>query len=193
MEIIQAVREQEKLIFDDVSNINNILFIRNVIKKNIDDDTIVLATLHSLRRIFIHLLDTAVYSSCKLNKNTSVFTWLNKQYKLFKNSLYELIFQNRKHIVAPSLRTLIEFVKRDYLVYSSDNVFFGYETFSTILQKLLACPNLDIDIVLMMRQEIFHLADCSYYAMRAVYEVLLTQKNALATNSHDVVVLQNAL
>ena len=37
---------------------------------------------------------------------------------------------------------------------------------------MLSCESLDIDILLMLRQEVFSFPDCAYFAFRAVIDLL---------------------
>lgn len=53
---------------------------------------------------------------------------------------------------------------------------FGVEAYSALLTAVLHVPDLDVDVVLMMRQEVFNMHDCAYHAMLIVRRILLSVK-----------------
>lgn len=108
MDIVQLVRDHEKQVLADPSALNRILSIRKLAKQHSEDATIQLASQHSLRRVFIHLLDSGAFARLYSQDDKSAHSWLMKQYALVKSYLLDWIRSNNEQLVASSMRTLLE-------------------------------------------------------------------------------------
>lgn len=108
MDAIQLIRDHEKHVLADSAELNRIHAIRKLAKQHADDEAVQLASLHSLRRVFTHLLDSGVFARLFSQEDRTAHSWLVKQYALFKSQLLEWIQTNQDKLVAPSIRTLIE-------------------------------------------------------------------------------------
>lgn len=124
MEGVQKVRELEQLIIADAKNANFLL----VVKKQLDNEEISkeerTAALHSLRRIFIHFLESGrleasfvsahsnqlafVADGDKSKKLQDYKKWLIKQFNSYQDTLRKLISSNDTSLQAPAIRTLLE-------------------------------------------------------------------------------------
>ena len=164
MDIVQTIREHEKSVLSSVENINEILSIAKLIKTHPSSTAIQLAGLHSCRRLFLHLLENHTFLRSHESEETrTIYLWLRKQYEAFKSTLFKWIVENKENLIAPSIRTLLEFCKKDYLQFSSTNITFGCETFSRLIEALVRSADLDIDVVLMLREEVLNDLICEIH------------------------------
>ena len=124
MEGVQKVRELEQLVVADAKNANYLL----VIKKQLQDEDISkeerTAALHSLRRIFIHFLESgrleskfisahsnqlaATRESSQSGKLQEYQKWLIQQFNSYQATLLKLISSNETYLQAPAIRTMLE-------------------------------------------------------------------------------------
>jgi hypothetical protein len=78
-----------------------------------------------------------------------------------------------------AIRTLVEFVKREYL-FRDDTVMkggrksFGLSSYRLLLKALLYADQIDVEVLLMLRSDVFAKVDCAFYALH-ILRVLLAQ------------------
>lgn len=82
-------------------------------------------------------------------------------------------------------------MKRDHLSGKAGAIYFGYPTYLNTLRAVLSCENLDVDILLMLRQETFSFPDCLYFAFRTVTDFLKEIRASDGTPKEHL--LQNTL
>ena len=124
MEGVQKVRELEQLVVADAKNANYLL----VIKKQLQDEDISkeerTAALHSLRRIFIHFLESGRLESNFVSAHSNQLAvsgesgqsgklqeyqkWLIQQFNSYQATLLKLISSNETYLQAPAIRTILE-------------------------------------------------------------------------------------
>ena len=123
MEGIQRVRELEQLIVADAKNANSLLEIMEQLENEEISHDERTAALHSLRRIFLHFLESgrleASFASAHSNQLAFVADdkpkklneykkWLIKQFNSYQDTLRKLISSNDTSLQAPAIRTLLE-------------------------------------------------------------------------------------
>jgi hypothetical protein len=107
MDVIQLIREHEKKVLSDTTQLNSILDIKKLIKTHGDVTPVVLAGLHSMRRIFVYALDSHLFFSGSTHDKI-LQRWLVKQYSSFKYKLLNWVQQSNEEVIGPSIRTLFE-------------------------------------------------------------------------------------
>ena len=115
MEEVRKIRDLEKLVIDDVKNINSLIIIKKCLdNKSLSDDER-MAALHSLRRIFLatledgRLLGSSSGSNTTANKKLEDYTkWLEQQFTSYLSLLANLISTEEPKFQAPAIRTLLE-------------------------------------------------------------------------------------
>ena len=180
-EQVQHVRELEKLVISDTKNANSLIAIRKQLEDEDNVKDVRMAALHSLRRIFVHFLDTGRFSVTskddkdKGKKLDEFRKWLVQQLSAFQENLHEYIANNDSMFQAPAIRTLLEFVRRDHLLSRSpttSSATFGVRTYQAMLEALLSVDDIDFDVIIMLREEVFSKPDCAFYAMLIVRNLL---------------------
>lgn len=78
-----------------------------------------------------------------------------------------------------SIRTMVEFVKREYLfreetIANGGRKSFGLSSYRLLLKALLHADQIDVEVLLMLRSDVFAKADCAFYALH-ILRVLLSQ------------------
>ena len=109
MDVIQQIRDHEKQVLaDSAAELNRVLAIRRLAKQHGEDVAVQLACLHSLRRVFVHVLDARTFAQLFAQEDRTAHGWLRKQYDLLKSWLLHWVQTNHDQLVAPSIRTLLE-------------------------------------------------------------------------------------
>lgn len=198
MELVNLVRQHEADIIKDIKFSNSLLAIRKLTKENDENMQLKIAALHSMRRIFVHFLDNItdliVAKDSSDNKMSQFKAWYVKQYYAYVDELkvYASISASSKDellLQAPAVRTLLEFTKREHIIHSATPFpVFGRQTFEYLLYSLLQCEDIHLDILLVVRDEIFCYLDCVYYAFLILRQQLVKVKRelkALRDGSHN--------
>jgi len=223
MEKVHAVRELEKLVISDTKNANSLIALRKHLDSGDASKDVRMAALHSLRRVFVQFLDEGRFAvplpgkdtdKDKAKKLEEYRKWLMQQFHAFQDALRGYIAANDLTFQAPAIRTLLEFVKRDHLLRrptaaaaaADPPAAFGVQTYSTLLAALVSVDDIDFDVIIMLRDEVFSKPDCAFYALlvlrNLLHEASLRRKgrgtstssssssssSASATNSDDVLV-----
>jgi len=100
--------------------------------------------------------------------------WLQNQLIGYMDGLYAWVRSGNGEKQAPAIRTVMEFVKRESRLHSGkDRPNFGIKTYRRLLTHVLACPlTNDVELLVMIRDEIFEHPDCGYYALQVVKEAI---------------------
>ena len=90
--------------------------------------------------------------------------WIIKNLLLFQKSLNDILHGGDLKLQTVALRTLIEFVKREYLYKDIDTISekneieqkkeFGLRTYEHLIKALLKSEEIDVDLLLMIRSEV---------------------------------------
>ena len=182
MEKVLKVRELEKLVVTDPKNANSLIAIRKELESEDSPKDVRMAALHSLRRVFVHYLDSGLFGvTSKEDKNKGkkldeFKKWLVQQLNAYQIILRGYIAANDTTFQGPSIRTLLEFVRRDHLISpptvtkstansSSIPATFGVKNYQWMLSSLLSVDDIDFDVIVMLRDEVFSKPDCAFYAL----------------------------
>ena len=223
-EIIKTIQEFEKRIKADAKEANSILEIYKYLNKSQVRD-VRLSALNSLRRIFCEFLESgrlcidddktnedskkgnqrksksgdASHGAIKKGKAKEIKEWLKKQFSKFGDTLCGFISSGDSDMIAPSIRTMIEFTRREWLQArghhqeqdslrneSGANMMekratFGVRSFTALLRSLVFSEvDLDVELLLMLRSEIFDKADCRLYTWLILRKILLEIKHRVS-------------
>lgn len=200
-ENLNAVRLMEISVLADVKNCNSILKIKKFMKADGSDIKLKTAAFHSLRRIFTYFIDSERLSRPDGNESFSVYKdWIVKQLDDYKSILYSWLQLGDIGMQIPCVRTIIEFVARDHLISTNMKPVgrgsFGIKTYKYLIRSLLVTQQLDVDTLLMMKEEIFSKADCSYHALSVIntfLRELKAQQGEDGSLSLESTVIGNAL
>ena len=211
-ETIQAIQALEKRVKADAKEANSILEISKHLSGTQAKD-VRLSALNSLRRIFCDFLesgrlcieedkgegrkksgkdasDASASSDKNKNERTKEFKeWLRKHFSKFQDTLCGFISKGDADVIAPSLRTMVEFTRREWLLMRGQNqkqedgskltkkAHFGVKSYSALMQALVHSEaELDVELLLMLRSEIFDKADCRFYTWLIMRKMLLDLK-----------------
>ena len=219
-EIVAKIRELESKIAANPKQSNDILLLKQHLNSTVLD--VKLASLHALRRLFVTFLDSGrlTISQSQHGKSTDNKSsgkdghlrdyklWLQQQLQGFQQNLCEFVQAGDESVMAPAIRTLIELVKREWLIQrgGSDKdtrrARFGIRTYSALILALLRAKEIDVDVLLFLRSEVLGMSDCAYYAWIIIKRTLRDSKrearNAVASGdkelrSNATKLIQNAL
>ncbi len=211
-ETIQAIQALEKRVKADAKEANSILEINKYLSGTQAKD-VRLSALNSLRRIFCDFLESgrlcieedkaegrkrsgkgASNTSTSYDKNKNEKTkefkeWLRKHFSKFQDTLCGFISKGDANVIAPSLRTMVEFTRREWLLMRGQSqkqedgskltkkAHFGVKSYSALVQALVHSEaELDVELLLMLRSEIFDKADCRFYMWLILRKMLLDLK-----------------
>lgn len=145
-----------------------------------------IASVHALRRILLHYVESGWFhrqpsSSDKSSaKKADVYNkWFQGQYASIKDGLIQLLSEDEAyHAVA--VRTYTELMKVDVFVEEgpSSSPRLLMESFKALIFALVISKNeIDVDLLLMIKDEIISLHDCDYYAMLVLKEMIVEVKD----------------
>eukprot|EP01041_Mallomonas_annulata_P002903 gene2903-5694_t len=193
METIQIIRDLEASVISDIKNSNAIISIKKYMKVE-QADNVTMAAFHSLRRIFSNIMENGFLKPSTKNKESDqgkARRWMLKQLNDYKEILYEWTNCGNIDRQVPAVRTILEFVTRDYLLMENNNTSvpgkpsFGADTYTALFQNLLQAKEIGIDLLLMIREEVLSKADCVYYAMLVLSSSLRAAKANASSISDD--------
>mmetsp|Transcript_8922 Transcript_8922/g.13399 ORF Transcript_8922/g.13399 Transcript_8922/m.13399 type:complete len:571 (-) Transcript_8922:55-1767(-) len=179
-----------------------------IIEKLMDDDcekAVKLAAMHSIRRVFVNFLENNYFlkstvessgDSAVAEKLDKFRAWLMQQYNTVKGKMLDLCCSEKLKIQAAAIRTIIEFVR--YENTSSDlSQLFGMKTLHALITKLVMGPDIDVDILLLLREEVMSKPDCEYHSLLCLRRILSEEKASTRDQVSDgeerTQVIQNAL
>lgn len=186
---VARIRALEKQICADPKQANDILVLKERLVGGKNE--VRLASLHALRRIFLSFTESGrltIAEDDKQSKLDSYKLWLQQQLQSYQECLCECIQQGDVVVMAPAIRTMVETVRREWLVRreavgTADvrKARFGIRAYSMLLHALLRSSlDLDVDALLLLRTEVFAAPDCAYYAWVLVKRALRDCKRAAA-------------
>ena len=190
---VAEIRKLEAEVLSDRRNANKILDIRRVAETETETTTtsgsscskeVKLAAVHSLRRIFSEILESGIILASKSTSSSSSSTsiaslqkyiiWIVAQINSYVDLLCGLVHSDDLDIQAVSIRTLMEFVMREHMY--RPEVVFGVHTYTKLLRSLLLGPDIDVDILLMFRDEVLDKTDCIFYTLKITRRFLTQLK-----------------
>ena len=191
--IVRGIRDKENLIISDVKNTNLLLDLKanlsavDATGKPIASEVRV-AALHANRRIFVNYLENGKLSKSKTEKSEKkeeYRSWLLGQFHSFQDTLLAFISSGDPVLQAPATRTLLQLVRREYLLqvpWTKDHgpsATFGVKSFRALIEALLQSIELPAEILLMLRDEVFIKPDCAYYTLYFMTQILTDFKASL--------------
>ena len=188
---VAEIRRLEAEALTDRKNANNILEIRRraeaQIQSNDGSDSskeIQMAAVHSLRRIFCDILESGVILATKSTTSSASSSsaaslqkyaqWIISQINSYIDLLCWFIHDEDIGIQAVAIRTLMELVMREHMY--KPEVTFGVHTYRKLLLSLLLGADIDVDVLLMFRDEVLDKADCIFYSLRTIRTFLAQLK-----------------
>ena len=217
MEQVQEIRELEKLVISDIKNVNSLITIKKHLHDINNQKNERIASLHSLRRIFLNFIEngklTSSISGGRDKKREEFHQWLVQQYRSYQETLCTLISENDSFFQVPAIRTMLEFVRREHMI--SRNIcnrsspelsigpiacssLFGTRVYQSMLNALLSVHDIDFDVLVMLRDEVFSKVDCMFYTLLTIRNVITELKSSKGSGSRVVnadtsVVIKNCL
>eukprot|EP00605_Chrysophyceae_sp_TOSAG23-4_P002958 GSChrysophyteH1.ASY1.ANO1.3257.1 assembled CDS len=190
---VARIRALEKEISTNPKSANKILALKEKLVGGRNE--VRLASLHSLRRIFVSFMDTGKLTIVKQNDPDATSLnefkqWLQLQLQSYQECLCESIKTGDTVMMAPAIRTMVELVRREWLVRQDcmdskevQKARFGVRGYTMLMNSLLYSDvDLDIDALLVMRSDVFARPDCAYYAFVLIKRALKDAKKALKSS-----------
>lgn len=172
VETIASIRELESSIIQDKKNINNLVKLTTYVKSS--RSAVSIAAIHSLRRAFTHIFESTLIKSPKTvdgsqlsSKIKEIRAWVVAQYWTSVSAMCGVMSNGDVEVQTVSIRTIFSFVNREYLLAEShhNTQYFGAKTFNKLLCAVAGAGAVDIDVLLMMRNEILVHPDCTFYTL----------------------------
>ncbi|KAJ1440793.1 CBF/Mak21 family-domain-containing protein [Ochromonadaceae sp. CCMP2298] len=195
MEGVQQVRDLERSVKSDPKAANDIIALRKIVADDSKAADTRIAAVNALRRIFIHYVESnwsrrAVPKSAAAAKKANEFnSWFQGQFGTYKSVLIQLATHDNDSFQAVSIRSYIEMMKLDSAVADGPTAkpVFNMESWKNLLVALLVSQKeLDVDLLLMLREEILSLHDCLYFAYIAVTDLTLEIKDMIRQSSDAI-------
>ena len=124
-ELLSKIRELERTIASDPKQVNAILLIKQYLVDSEIRSEVRLASLHSLRRLFMHFLESGILSGDeesgkkdgdKKDKALRDYkTWVQQQYVHFKGCVNALVSSGEPSMLVPAIRTILECSRKEWL------------------------------------------------------------------------------
>ena len=143
-----------------------------------------MAAVHSLRRIFCDILESGVILATKSTTSSASSSsaaslqkyaqWIISQINSYIDLLCWFIHDEDIGMQAVAIRTLMELVMREHMY--KPEVTFGVHTYRKLLLSLLLGADIDVDVLLMFRDEVLDKADCIFYSLRTIKTFLAQLK-----------------
>ena len=207
-ELLTKIRELERTIAMDPKQVNAILLIKQYLVDSDIRSEVRLASLHSLRRLFMHFLESGILSGDEETKGSNdeekdkkdkalkdYKMWVQQQYVHFKGCVNAIISSGDATMLVPAIRTVLECSRKEWLFQVDatntigsvrHNCNYGITCFISLVQALIYCEaEIDVDVLLMIRGEIFDKADCSYYGWKAIQQALKEAKRAVSADKSN--------
>jgi U3 small nucleolar RNA-associated protein 19 len=177
---VQEIRKLESSL-EDPKNSNNFVKLRQIMDDEEEESPLRMAALHSLRRVLLRLIGSK--KLCRSSKEedervTKYRMWLHRQYTAYCGSLCEWVRSGMSiEGQVASIRTLLEFVRIECDMSSASEcptsvTFFGLKTFRSLISALFECPDLNIDVLLVVKEDIFEKPDALFYSFLVLQEQL---------------------
>jgi len=125
-------------------------------------------------------LDSSISSKQQELKRHEYNKWFQKQFLSIQSFLLQLLSHEDDVYQAVAIRTYIEFMKYDSLVQhgptvmpSSSSSSFNEESWKSFIIAILICrKELDVDLLLMIKQEILIFHDFTYYSFSILIDMI---------------------
>jgi len=184
MDVIAHVRELETQVLADPKHSNHLIAIKKHLKDKSNGIQIRLASLHALRRIFISFLEKGKLCAPKSKSAGDVKSeyavWLQQQLHGYVDELCKWVTSGDAELQAPAILTLLEIVKRESLEHkASGAIWFGTKTFRRLMRSFLSADEHDVEVLLMMRDEVFERPDCAYFGLKMIREAIQDFKDGM--------------
>lgn len=128
---IANIRDLESSVKADRKKSNNILTIRDILANTELSPAIRLVAMHSLRRIFISILESGILLHKKDATSENLveyIKWVTSQIVSFLDTLNAIMITEVGELQAATMRTIVEFVQREHMYRPS--VVFGVSTYT---------------------------------------------------------------
>lgn len=186
---VSIIREAERNVCEDVKHSNKLLMLKKYVSDENEENEVRMAALHSLRRIFIAFLESGKMRVPSQKSATAqakeYHSWLSKQYLAFCDTLCALVVDESTFFQAAATRSFMELVKRDHLRTMDQEkggdmkIVFPDKLFNTLISAIAyAKVELDIDFMIMMKDEVMRLLFC------CVWYYIVLCSNERYTTSH---------
>lgn len=176
-----SIREMESAVRGDRKQANLMLDMRTALTAEDLPIPVRLAAMHALRRLLINILESGLLfsSSSVKDQEKDIYNeykiWIDHQLKAYLGALETIVLKEGDELQAAAIRTMVEvvngsslanlfipsskhlfvtcqFVQREHL-YNSTAVF-GVETYTALFRSLLARAEVDVDILIALREEV---------------------------------------
>lgn len=156
------------------------------------------------RRIYTHYLQEKMINlpvnekAVAKSGEEKLASWIWKQYKLYKKLLCSFIASDSEWCWEPAIKTMLELAKGESDCFVQRRLLLS-NTFADIFTALLVTrkEELDADLLLIFRTEVFVYADCTYHALKVLFDFVTEMKQKLkgVDNGDDSVpvCVQNAV
>ena len=215
---IKRIHELENMLKNDPKMANKILEIMKCITDG-NAKEVRFSALNSLRRIFCTFLESGRFVIEKnqgkdgetFRKMKEYKVWLKRQLGAYEEALCNFIRDRDNDMMAPSIRTMLEIIQREWMMTSGDECHdtkknsgdmilskkacFGVNAFTMLMRALcLGEKDIDIEVLLMIRNEIFSKADCRFYSWLILNRLLSeVRKDSSLSSNHVTSIVQNTI
>eukprot|EP01039_Chlorochromonas_danica_P012694 gene12694-14589_t len=191
METIHHFRDLEKDAVADIKNSNNIVDIRKKVEDESASRDVRMACTHCLRRIFLHYIEQKIVfpptSETKAKSpQEKVAQWMWKQYKLFRQTLCTFLAGNDDWSWELSIKTLLELTKKESEYFPQRSRLLS-QMFAEVFAAMLVTrkEELDADLLLVFRSEVFNYTDCVYHSLRVLFDFVTELKSTVKREGRD--------
>jgi hypothetical protein len=151
-----------------------------------------------IRRIFSHLLQSKLcVSTFKAGKSSKpedkLKEWYSKQFSLYKSYLRTLLASDTEWLWEISLKTLMELTRTEIEHNQNKSHHLLATTLTEIYQQIIfhRKDELDADLLLLFRMEIFQYHDCLYYSMISLRTSIFLIKDELIKEKYPDLNVKN--
>jgi U3 small nucleolar RNA-associated protein 19 len=204
-QVTKKIHEIESGVKKDPKQANGILQIKKYLAEG-QNREVRQAALNSLRRIFCEFLESGRLTITKesgskkdkqddgkKSKLREYKVWLKKQFTDFQDTLCGFVSGRDEETITPAIRTMIEFTRREWMItrgqedkdqggeaaaaVMTKKAHFGVECFTSLMRALCySDKDVEVEVLLMMRNEIFDKADCRFFAWLVLRKLLVDAK-----------------
>lgn len=143
------------------------------------------------RRIFLHYIEQKIVfpptSETKAKSpQEKVAQWMWKQYKLFRQTLCTFLAGNDDWSWELSIKTLLELTKKESEYFPQRSRLLS-QMFAEVFAAMLVTrkEELDADLLLVFRSEVFNYTDCVYHSLRVLFDFVTELKSTVKREGRD--------
>jgi len=137
------------------------------------------------RRIYTHYLEQgwSYRETAGTNggsKKMQYNIWFQQQFAAYKDELIHLITHGEDAFLAVSIRSYIEIINMDDAIAAGPDSItqFPLESYKALLVALtISKKEIDIDLLLMLKEEVFSFHDCTYFALVILKDLIIETKD----------------